>query len=210
MTKRFSEDETIRVCKRDGSDEPFSLAKLAGSIREGLDASGEAAGLAGSTAAGLAEAVHDYVEKSSADDPVKTEFLAELVELVLAQTGHTAASMAFQRHRSFRDRQRRRVMVANPRPSDGRFVRRRWNKSHIVQHLRRQHGLDAPVSRMIAGRVEQLVFQCGLNVVTVGLVYEMIKSELLAWGLLPGALVVKKTRAFRQVRKKIKDKSDTT
>ncbi len=209
MTEWLSDDETIRVAKRDGSDEPFSPAKLACGIREGLDASGEAAGLAGSTAAGLAEAVGDYVKKSCTDGPVESKFLAELVELVLAQTGHTAACMAFQRYRSFRDQQRRRVMVANARSSDGRFVRRRWNKSHIVQHLRRQHGLDAPVSRMIAGRVEQLIFQCGLNVVTAGLVYEMIKSELLAWGLLPGALVVKKTRAYRQIRK-IKDKSDTT
>jgi hypothetical protein len=146
-------------------------------------------------AAGLAEAVHEYVRKTYGDEPVESKRLSELVEIVLSQTGHTAACWATQQDRALREQQRRRLMVANPRPSDGRYVRRRWDKSHVVQHLRRQHGLDAPVARMLAGRVEQLIFNCGLRVVTSGLVYEMIKSELLAWGLLPGALMVKRVRS---------------
>jgi hypothetical protein len=194
MSNRFSQDTEVRVRKRDGSLEPLSYAKLLNCLRRGLEAGGEAVGTEASIAAGLAEAVHDHLRKAFREEPVDSKHLSELVEVVLAQTGHTAACWAAQQHRAMREQQRRRVMVANPRPSDGRYIRRRWDKSHIVQHLRRQHGLDAPVARMLAGRVEQLVFNCGLKVVTVGLVYEMIKSELLAWGLLPGALVVKKTR----------------
>ncbi len=62
---------------------------------------------------------------------------------------------------------------------------------------------------MIAGSVEQLIFNCGLKVVTSDLVREMANSELLAWGLLPGALVVSKKRKSR-IGKRVKDKTDTT
>jgi hypothetical protein len=117
-----------------------------------------------------------------------------LVELVLNQTGHASAALAIRDHATLRDRQRRRTLVATPRPTDGRFVQHRWNKTHLVQHLRRKHQLNAQTARIIAGRVEELVLECGLAVVTAGLVREMARSELLAWGLLPGALVVKKSR----------------
>jgi len=197
MSDRFPPDQEVRVRKRDGSLEPLSYSKLLSSIRHGLEGGGEAIGMEAHIAAGLAEAVHEHVKKAYPAEPIESTQLSALVEVVLSQTGHTAACWATQQHRAIREQQRRRLMVANPRPSDGRYVRRRWDKVHIVQHLRRQHGLGAPVARMLAGRVEQLVFNCGLRVVTTGLVYEMTKSELLAWGLLPGALVVKKIRSHR-------------
>jgi hypothetical protein len=201
MTDSFSQDGSVRVRKRDGSTESLCFAKLLGTVRKGLEASGESCGSEPQVAAGLAEAVYDYARETFRGAMVDATRLAELVEIVLSQTGHAGACLAAQEFRALREQQRRRVMVAGPRPSDGRYVRRRWNKSHVVQHLRRHHGLDAPVSRMIAGRVELLVFNCGLKAVTTGLVLEMIKSELLAWGLLSGALVVKKTRGpLRQQR----------
>jgi hypothetical protein len=208
MSRDYSPDPTLRVRKRDGTIEPFTFSKLLNSIRTGLAVGGETTDPDPAAARGLAEAVYEYNRQAQGDEPVDAPALSELVDLVLTHTGHTAACMAMRRHRSIRDDQRRRVMVANPRSSDGRFVQRRWNKGHIVRHLRRRHLLDAPASRMIAGRVEQLIFNCGLKVVTTGLVREMIKSELLAWGLLPGALVVKKTRAFARPRR-IKDKTDS-
>jgi hypothetical protein len=194
MNSRFSQDTEVSVRKRDGSLEALSYAKLLNSLRRSLEAGGDAVGMEANVAAGLAEALHDHLKKTNREEPIDSKHLSELVEVVLAQTGHAAACWAAQQHRMMREQRRRNLMVANPRPSDGRYVRRRWEKSHIVQHLRRQHGLDAPVARMLAGRVEQLVFNCGLQVVTAGLVYEITRSELLAWGLLPGALMVKKTR----------------
>ena len=61
---------------------------------------------------------------------------------------------------------------------------------------------------MIAGRVEQMIFECGLRSVTSGLVREMARSELLSWGLLPGALVVKKIRKERDTGR-IKDRFES-
>ncbi len=208
MIEESQQDVDLHVHKRDGSTEPFVLTKLLNGIRNGLQAGGEALGQDAGAAVGLAEAVHEYVRQSRRDGPIPSQHLCELVDLVLTHTGHTAACLAMRRHRSLLEEERRRVMVANPRSSDGRYVQRRWNKGHIVQHLRRRHQLDAPVARMLAGRVEQLIFNCGLRVVTSGLVREMAKSELLAWGLLPGALVVKRTRRYRAPRK-VKDKTDS-
>lgn len=187
----------IRVCKRDGTIEPFNLAKLVNCMRNGMSASGDAVGLDVPSVRGLAEAVHAYLTETADDTPVAATRIAELVDLVLTQTGHPDAAIMTRRFSCTRERERRRQLVASVRKTDGRFIQKRWKKGLLVQHLRRKHMLDAPASRMIAGRVEQLVFKCGMRVVTSGLVTEMTRSELLAWGLLPGALVAKRGRNRR-------------
>lgn len=187
----------IRVVKRDGSLEPFAVSKMLNCIRNGLAASGETCGLDMTAAGGLAEAVYEYLMTSFSNAPVPSSHIAELVDLVLSQTGHNGAGLAIRHHTAHRTQRRNRLMVASARQGDGRFIQQRWNKSLLVQHLRRQHHLESPIARMIAGRVEQLLFNCDLPVVTSGLVREMARSELLAWGLMAGALVVKKTRHLR-------------
>ncbi len=198
MNNRMPEARMIRVCKRDGSVEPFNLAKLVNCMRNGMSASGDAVGLDVPCVRGLAEAVNTYLTETVDDAPVTSARIADLVDLVLTQTGHPDAAIMTRRFARNRERERRGQLVASARKSDGRFVQKRWKKGLLVQHLRRKHMLDAPASRMIAGRVEQLIFKCGLRVVTTGLVTEMARSELLAWGLLPGALVAKRGHKQRQ------------
>lgn len=193
-SEQHAMDGSIRVRKRDGNVESFVLSKLRNCLGNGFSASGEMRERGTTTCQELAEAVHAYLERTEPEATVSSKRLAELVELVLSQTGYTAASMAIRQHAQLRDQQRRWLRVAGRQGSDGRYIQRRWNKTRVVDHLARHHRLDAPASRMIASRVEQLVFACGLKVVTTGLVREMTMSELLAWGLLPGALVVKKRR----------------
>lgn len=187
-------DGSISIMKRDGSIEPFVFAKLLRCIGSGFAAAGEPHDRSTPAARGLTEAVQAYLRSGGSRSPLPSEHLAELVELVLTQTGHVTASMAIRQHSQLRDQQRRWQRVAASRGGDGRYVQRRWNKSRVVQYLREEHGLDLPAARMIASRVEQLVFNCGLKVVTTGFVREMTRSELLAWGLLPGALAVKRPR----------------
>ncbi|MCG8408126.1 MAG: ATP cone domain-containing protein [Phycisphaerales bacterium] len=202
-------DGSIRVMKRDGSIEPFVIAKLVDCVQNGFRASGEPPDRSSTTPKELAGAVEAYLEKTHPNAAVPSEHLAELVELVLTQTGYTAAGMAIKQHTQLRTQQRRWLRVAHRRRRDGRFIQRQWNKSRIDQYLRTEHRLDPPASRMIASRVEQLVFNCGLKVVTTGLVEEMTNSELLAWGLLPGALVVKKSKGRRDPRRVV-DQTDQT
>jgi len=201
----------ILIRKRDGGLEPFDPAKLRGSIRQALLSAGEPSGLDNAVANGLAEAIHEYVDKGSCRAAVPSRQILELVEMVLAQTGHDEASMAIRQHADVRDRQRRWQLVAERTAPDGRLVQRRWNKARLVRHLQREHLLDAPASRMIAGRVEQLVLGCGLKVVTAELVREMANSELLAWGLLPGALAGAAPRRRRQMHgEKIRDRTESS
>jgi hypothetical protein len=204
---RPAHEGPICIRKRDNTVELFDIAKLRNSIRMALCAGADPSGLDQIAAKGLAEAIHEFLKRACPPAPVPSVRLLELVDLVLTQTGHAAASMAICQHASSRERLRRWLMVAAP-TTDGGFSQHRWNKSRLVSYLRRQHLLDAPASRMIAGRVEQLVFNCGLKVVTANLVREMINSELLAWGLLPGALMVKRNRAIAETNK-VKDNLDT-
>lgn len=193
-SEQYAMDGSIRVRKRDGSVEPFVIAKLRNCLGNGFLASGEMRERGTTTCQELAEAVQAYLERTEPEGIVSSERLAELVELVLTQTGYAAASMAVRQHAQLRSQQRRWLRVASRQGTDGRYIQRRWNKTRLVDHLHRHHRLDFPASRMIASRVEELVFACGLKVVTTGLVREMTMSELLAWGLLPGALAVKKRR----------------
>lgn len=198
-------DGYIRVVKRDGSLEPFDFVKLHNCIRNGFQAAGESCGLPTETARGLAEAVQTYLEQTAGDRPVHSGQIAELIELVLTETGNTAVGMAIKEHHTIRGLHRKYIRVAERRPRDGRYVHRKWDKSRISRSLREEHGLERPAARMIAGRVEQLTFNCGLRVVTTGLVSEMTRSELLAWGLLPGALVVQRRRNAADPRRRVAD-----
>lgn len=207
-------DGTIRVLKRDGSIETFNFSKLLNCIRHGFQGSGEPLERHQATSKGLAEAVQTYLERTEPNSPVPTHYLAELVELVLTQTGYTAASLVIKEHAELRGRRRSWVKVAQRRERDGRIVQKRWSKSRVVKHLCDSHRLETPSARMIAGRVEQLVFNCGIKVVTTGLVDEMVRSELLAWGLLPAVLVVKRKRSAPQrssdiIPPRVGDKTDT-
>lgn len=194
MNDASSGKATMRVRKRDATIEPFEIAKLRNCLRAAMHGAADPAGLDNTAAGSLAEAIQEYLRVSTPRRVASAGHLAELAEVVLSQTGHDAAAMAFRQHAQLRDQQRKWLMVACPRPSDGRFVQQRWRKSRLVASLQQGHTLDRSTARMIAGRVEQLIFNCGLKVVTANLVREMANSELLAWGLLPGALVVKKTR----------------
>jgi len=200
MIDPSSDAPRLNVVKEDGSVEIFSMSKLVQCIRCGLQAGGEPTHLDLPLAAGMAEAVYEFLRKTSDGRPVFSRSIADLVDQVLTQTGHTDAGLAIREFKNWRNQNRRRLLVASPRKRDGRFIQRRWKKTHLLTHLRRKQHLDAPVARMIGGRVEQLIFHTGLRVVTTGLVTEMVKSELLAWGLLPGALVVQRNTKVRNKR----------
>ncbi len=213
-SRRFAMDGELRIVKKDGSIEPFSFPKLLNCIQHGFQASGETLDRHSTASRGLAEAVQTYlhkVEQEGHDGPIPSHDVAKLVELVLTQTGYSAASMAISRHADIRKRQRNWVKVAHRRPSDGLIVQKRWSKSRVVSHLLDDHRLEPTTARIVSGRVEQVVFSCGLKVVTENFVKESVNSELLAWGLLPGALTVKRRRNARSSAKapRVEDATDT-
>lgn len=195
----------LRVRKRDGSLESFSLAKVAQCIQAGLLAANDDEN-ARHCARNLAEAVQDFLV-SDADGPHATTRILELVEVVLTQTGHPNAAVQAIRFAESRQACRRRLIIASYHPRDGRLVHRRWDKPRLIAYLRREHGLDMQTARMIAGRVELQLFNCQMKTVTASLIYGMTASELLAWGLVPEALTVKRTRDARKSAR-VRDRAD--
>jgi len=195
----------LRVRKRDGSIESFSLAKVAQCIQAGLLAANDDENPR-HCARNLAEAVQDFLV-SDADGPHATTRILELVEVVLTQTGHPNAAVQAVRFAESRQACRRRLIIASYHPRDGRLVHRRWDKPRLIAYLRREHGLDMQTARMIAGRVELQLFNCQMKTVTASLIYGMTASELLAWGLVPEALTVKWKRDQRK-SSRVKDRAD--
>jgi len=195
----------LRVRKRDGSVEPFSLAKVTQCIQAGLLAANDDDN-ARSCARVLAEAVQDFLA-SEGDGPHPASRILEMVELVLTQTGHSNAAVQAVRFAESRQSCRRRLLVASFHPRDGRLVHRRWDKGRLIAFLQREHHLVGPTARMIAGRVELLVLNCQMKTVTASLVYGMTASELLAWGLASEALAVKRTRDPRKSAA-VRDRAD--
>jgi len=195
----------LRVRKRDGSVEPFSLAKVTQCIQAGLLAANDDDN-ARMCARNLAEAVQDFLSAED-DGPHAASRILELVELVLTQTGHANAAVQAVRFAESRQACRKRLLVASFHPRDGRLVHRRWDKPRLIRYLQREHALDGPTARMIAGRVELLVLNCQMKAVTASLVYGMTASELLAWGLAPEALAVKRTRDPRKSAA-VRDRAD--
>lgn len=188
----------LRIRKRDGTVEDFSLSKLRECFRRGLEASADGYDGGPSVPRELADAVHEYLSQELDGRPIGSDRVLELVDLVLNQIGQPSAAVAVRHYAERKTRLRRRLLVAAPRGREGGFVHQRWSKLKLIQHLSGKHLLDAPTSRMIAGRVEQLIFNCNFRVVTTGLVLEMTRSELMTWGLLPAAFVVKNSHRSRK------------
>src|SRR6185436_20350206 len=101
----------LRVRKRDGSLESFSLSKVAQCIQSGLLAANDDDN-ARSCARNLAEAVQDFLA-SEAHGPHPSTRILELVELVLTQTGHANAAVQAVRFAESRQACRRRMIVAS-------------------------------------------------------------------------------------------------
>jgi hypothetical protein len=192
MTDGSTERVALRIRKRDGTVELFSLSKLRECLRRGLETAAEGYDFAMAAPRELADAVHEYLLRENADRPIASDRILELVELVLNQIGQSSAAMVVRQYAERKTRLRRRLLVASTGATSGRFIHKRWSKAKLIQHLRGKHLLDASTSRMIAGRVEQLIFNCNFRVVTTGLVVEMTRSELMTWGLVPAAFAVKR------------------
>ncbi|MBL8879390.1 MAG: hypothetical protein JNG88_09755 [Phycisphaerales bacterium] len=174
----MSVNPPLMVTKADGSRELFSEEKL----RRCLSLALESGGFETMHAGALAAAVRMHLQREADTTELTSEYLLACATAVLQQTGAGEAADELQRRQRERDGLRRRTRVFNPeRPSKGLKV---WRKSALVECLLKKHGLDAKVARMLAGEVEMRVFASGYQVVRSPLISEMIRNELMAWGLI--------------------------
>ena len=178
----------VWVRKRDGQAEPFQKAKVNAVLRAAMLAAGE-----GSAAAAdeLSDAIEGLITSSRAPGLLHTRQVATPIQRVAEEAGHGETAARLREHARHRDYLRRQVRVLAWKHSAERAMPRRWNKTVLVQRLMKEHGLEAPVARLIAGRVELIVLSLELRLLTGGLVRELAASEMLAWGLLPDAVRVR-------------------
>lgn len=172
------------VAKRDGSVEAFELPKL----RRCLAAAMKACGYDMIYADALARAVAMHLQEWRDPAPASTGYIAGCVKAVLEETGLNDVAACLRRHRHERDVKRGRIEIIENRASER--SRRRWCKKTVVSALTGEHGVRPGVARILAAEVEQRVLALNYNVISSALLNEIIRNELMAWGLSDDAVAV--------------------
>ncbi len=173
----MSDTEPIVVTKRDGSVERFSLAKLHNCLANVVREQAYDPELA----APLARAVALHLREWPDTRPPTTDYIYRCVQSVLHQTGLTDVAENLAARRWVRDRRRRRIRVLDPASPGG--LGEPWRKARLVQVLEGRYGLRHATARFLAGRIEQQVFALNYRMVSRPLLAEVLRSEVLAWGL---------------------------
>lgn len=168
----------VMVAKRDGSQEPFELQKL----RRSLAAAMKGCRYDERYAGPLAEAVAMHVNECSQRRRPSTDYVYRCARTVLKETGLQDVAEAYSSYRRQRAARRRGISVLVE--VDGKMTQRAWRKDSVVRVLRQKHGLSRPLGRILAGEVEKRVLELNYDAISQVLVGELIRSELLAWGLI--------------------------
>lgn len=168
------------VRKGDGTQEPFDLRKL----RRSLAAAMAACQYDERFAESLAQAVLLHLTDWKDRRPPSTEYIFRCVREVLTETGLADVARQLCLHRRTRSQRRRGMTVVG---GDGPGSARPWAKGAVCTALREAHGLTPSVARILAGEIETRVMALNYELISAGLVAELIQSELLAWGLAEGA-----------------------
>lgn len=165
------------VRKRDGSLERFEFAKL----RRGLAVAMRDCGYEARFADSLAQAVTIHIRDWRDGRPPTSEYIFRCVRTVLDETGLEDVARRLMTHRRYRACRRRGLTVLDTR-RPGRAATP-WRKSVVVSTLQRRHKLGATAARILAGQIEERVLSLNYSVISSALVAELIRSELMAWGL---------------------------
>ena len=165
------------ITKQDGTLERFSLTKLTNCLAIVMRRQAYDPRLGGP----LGKAVAMHLQEWRGAAPPSTEYVYRCVRSVLQQTGLSDVADDLAAHRRARRWRRARLRVVDP--SQPRLDGHPWRKARIVDTLQNQYGLRYPVSRFLAGRIEHQVFALDYLLVSKAFLSELIRSEVLAWGL---------------------------
>lgn len=169
--------QELCVTKVDGSIEPFQFAKL----RRSLAAAMAACQYDDRYADALAQAVAVHVREWNSAQPLRSEYVFRCVRTVLSETGLEDVARAMLSHRRLRAMRRRRLTILDTRRSNRPGVA--WSKGRVAQTLQRKYQVGAETSRILAAEIEGRLIALDYHVVSSGLIAELIRNELMAWGL---------------------------
>lgn len=166
------------VTKRDDTVERFAFHKLLNCLRDSLESRGYDPRLA----TPLAKAVEMHLVECRAGEPIGTDYIFKCVSSVLGQTGLGDVADDMIQFRRQRESRRRKTRVL-PGVDNAGLRSLPWNKSAIIATLENQYGLRHNVARFLASRVEEQVFSLNYRTITKPFLAEVVRNEVLAWGL---------------------------
>lgn len=173
----------IVVTKQDGTLERFNLAKLTGSLAGAMRGHAYDPRLA----VPLAKAVAMHLQDLQLTTPPTTDYIYRCARSVLQQTGLPDVADELANFRRQRRTRRRRVRVVDAALPEARGEL--WRKSALVQTLQTRYGLRHSVSRFVAGQIETQVFALDHREITRTFLAELVRNEVLAWGLADGRVM---------------------
>jgi transcriptional regulator NrdR family protein len=176
----------LMVIKSDGSTERYLYTKIIGTISKALADAGCADVY---LAEQLAEAVTYYLYNQQNSHNVTSGEILSIIKAVLTSTGNEAAAVALSEYQLSRRLKRNRIEVvladtqeladaAALGDSDSDHNKVSWDKSQIVENLVSKRGLERQMARAIAAMVEETVFSMGLSSVPVGLIKQLVLSQM--------------------------------
>lgn len=167
----------IIVAKRDGSLERFSMAKLTNCLDRVMRGRAYDPALARPLTRAVAMHLRDWRNAN----PPSTDYVYRCVRTVLQQTGLSDVATDLAAHRRLRRLRRRRIRVLATGHAIG--PGEPWHKIAIVATLQNRFGLGQTVARFIASQIEKQVFALGYRLVSKTFLAELVRNEVLAWGL---------------------------
>lgn len=168
----------VVITKRDGTLECFSIGKLRACLARVMRGSARDVAVADP----LARAVGLHLREQRGDSPPSTEYVYRCVCLALTQTGLGEVTAELAAHRRLRQARRRRVRIFDSMQSPRTTVK--WRKGAVVAALQNVYDLRQSVARFLAGQIEEQVFALGYRLVSKTFMAELVRNEVLAWGLL--------------------------
>ncbi|HNR98967.1 MAG TPA: anaerobic ribonucleoside-triphosphate reductase [Planctomycetota bacterium] len=173
------------VRKRDNRIVPFDQSKIGDAIYKAVRSVG-----AGdrTLADDLAAAVTLFLEKRWKGAIPSIEDIQDMVETVLAETGHAEIASAYIEYRTKRAQIREILKVHKDDPQGPEVepgahqAPAPWSKAKIVAALVKEADLDMAIAEQVAASVEEKVFKSGLQRISTALVRELVDNELFERG----------------------------
>ena len=172
----------LQVVKSDGTVEGYLHTKVMGTINSAL---AEVYQAEICVAEELAEVVTYYLYNKMGRATVRSEEIFSVVKGILSGVGFDDAAEILAEHQLQRRLKRNRVEVVYGRANVFDGAKRanissgkaRWDKGRIVSDLLAEYDVDFQTARVIAGLVEEKVFNMGLSVVSSSLIKQLVLNE---------------------------------
>jgi ATP cone domain len=181
------------VRKRDGREVPFEQSKIVDAIWRAARAVGGGDRL---LAEELGSVVAMFIDRDFAERTPSIDDVSDLIERVLAETGHARTAKAYILERERRDRIRNALRVRDDEPAKSageiavppavdahaRATVSAWSKAKIVEALVVEAEIPEGVAAEIASEVERRVFASGMTRVSTSLIRALVDNELFERG----------------------------